>query len=746
MIIKTTQRGDAAWLSAHLTRTDANEAVTIIDGRGVVALDVHVALRQFEAQWRIANSRARDFLVHASISPAQPLSNDQWTEAWGLYEEQHGLFGQPYIEVEHAKPGDSGRPSHRHRAYLRIRPDGRAIHLGHSFQANEVVARLCELSFEHPLTQGAHNRAVVAHLEKHGYSDKAEQLRGLTERRRPRAGRSEAEAQQESRSGSRKATAAEITAAAWRFADSPLARRAALAEAGFALARGDRRNAVLAVDAAGEAWALHRLLATGERGAWTAARVRKELEDVLGDLPTVEELRGRLRKGPGPERVRSPSQETGGLAVHLVASPAERKEPVAPAPFDDADSYWPTEPDDVAPTRPSPAPIVCRLGAGATTMMPDAADDAAAPEMRDVDGDASPPAPTWSTAPSSPTTGMVPMKPPSDGRRVAESSASPPPTFVRVVTPAPRRTRQTADNGELRSGALASRRATSKMEAGKGPRTGVSPPHPTQQQSMVEVERSAAASGRSDPGSAAWAHPQDGIGPVTPSSTLAADHHMNAPRPLDKRRHDPIPPIEPALRGSVRADDRGRRFQEPNSSPLSSEETRRRDAHSLKLATRRIRDLAATAPRRTASTPVQAPAGMPPLPSDEPIMGLLASYVGALMDWWAARQRHGGDAADAPPRRRLDEAWRALLVAARAWLSGKGNGEGADQVQTLLTREIARNHQHACDTHERWLDRMYPPSAARVDLVDRTSNGTAPAGYRAASRRQAGPEQEITGA
>ncbi|CBS87314.1 hypothetical protein [Azospirillum lipoferum] len=64
MIIKTTQRGDAAWLSAHLTRTDANEAVTIIDGRGVVALDVHVALRQFEAQWRIANSyRIQKFLT-----------------------------------------------------------------------------------------------------------------------------------------------------------------------------------------------------------------------------------------------------------------------------------------------------------------------------------------------------------------------------------------------------------------------------------------------------------------------------------------------------------------------------------------------------------------------------------------------------------------------------------------------------------------------------------------------------------
>ncbi|MFX5085213.1 hypothetical protein ABTC40_21455, partial [Acinetobacter baumannii] len=83
------------------------------------------------------------------------------------------------------------------------------------------------------------------------------------------------EAQQESRSGCSKAAAAEIVAAAWHSADGPDARRAALAEAGFVLARGDRRDTVLAVDAGGESWALNRLLTNGERGAWTAARLRR---------------------------------------------------------------------------------------------------------------------------------------------------------------------------------------------------------------------------------------------------------------------------------------------------------------------------------------------------------------------------------------------------------------------------------------------------------------------------------------
>lgn len=150
MIVKTSQRDRAAWLAAHLIRADTNESVAIVGGRDVIALDVHLALRQFEAQWRLSRSRARDFLVHAAISPAQPLSETQWVEAWEIYERQHGLGGQPYVEVEHGKPGDTGRPSHRHRVYLRIRADGLAIHLSFTHRVNEVVARLCELSFEPP--------------------------------------------------------------------------------------------------------------------------------------------------------------------------------------------------------------------------------------------------------------------------------------------------------------------------------------------------------------------------------------------------------------------------------------------------------------------------------------------------------------------------------------------------------------------------------------------------------------------
>ncbi|MBK4717455.1 hypothetical protein JJL56_01090 [Azospirillum sp. YIM DDC1] len=689
MIIKTTQRGEAAWLSAHLTRTDANEAVTIIDGRGVVALDVHVALRQFEAQWRIANSRARDFLVHASISPAQPLSNDQWADAWGLYEEQHGLFGQPYIEVEHAKPGDSGRPSHRHRAYLRIRPDGRAVHLGHSFQANEVVARLCELRFGHPLTKGAHNRAVVAYLEQHGYSDDAGQLHGLTERRRPRAGRSEAEAQQESRSGSRKATAAECAAAAWQLADSPQARRAALAEAGFVLARGDRRNAVLAVDAAGEAWALHRLLAAGERGAWTAARVRKELEGVVDALPTVEELRGRLRKGPGPERVRSPSEETGGFAAHLVTSPAERKEPVAPAPVDDADSYWPTEPDNVSPRRPSLAPIVCRLGAGASVLT---ASSAAAPSVGEDVGEmvedvpqAEPVRSAVTLPPVSPA-GAAIMAPPSENRHESGHDASRTQATVRVAAPVPRQARPLAEDKAPRMAASASAGPPSSSAA-------------LQNRPAPVRDRRVSPAGRNGD--------HTGVRRRSLAPVPTQDHGSARPPASHSAQNQPIRP--PAPDRSEWGDQRRPSVPPPPSVP-SLDEGRRRKAEAAKTAARRIRDLTARGSRPP------APAGEAPSSVELVLADRLGSYVGALLDWWKARNDDTSRVEEA--QERLRRAWQDLVATARLLLRRSGGSGTTEEACGALTQALTRSRPEARTAHERWLDRAYQPAAVPAPEAD----------------------------
>ncbi|WP_431858877.1 relaxase/mobilization nuclease domain-containing protein [Azospirillum sp.] len=719
MIVKTSQRSAAAWLAAHLTRTDANESVRIIDGRGVVELDVHAALRQFEAQWRISSSRARDFLLHAAISPAQPLSDLQWAEAWEIYERQLGLSGQPYIEVEHAKPGDTGRPNHRHRAYLRIRPDGRAVHLGHSFRANEVVARFCELRFGHSVTKGAHNRSVVNYLEQNGYVEEADQLRGLTVRQRPRAGRSEAEAQQESRSGSRKAAVAEIVASAWRLADGPLARRAALQEAGYTLAWGDRRNTVLAVDGNGEAWALHRLLAASERGAWTAALVRRDLDGVLDALPSVAELRSGRHEGAAQDGARQPCGKGRGSTGLPDAPPAEREVPAAPAPpledqadaywfcpqsagapalpapdvagpggeadIEDADTYWLIGPDDASPTQapPDPAPVIGRLGADAA-MPPDLdlAGTCGDADVEYAETAAAEPAESPAASPP-PEAGAAAMTPQPDGPREPGLNVSLPPADARVGAPSTRR--------------AAADRSKPAVETPSGSAAPGSYCAPAPNGRLPPTERIMDRTGgqRRRPGQM----PADDRCPSRPSASHSPERWARLP-------------LAPAWQ--ERDGDWPQGLPHP-SSAAQQDENRRRAAHADKTAARRIQDLMARKPLNA------APADGPPTPAEQDIAGQLRTYVGALLDWWDACLGRADDRIG-DSLRRLEEAWRALVATTRLWLRRKRRSCAVEDVCDFLTPVVARDHAEARRAHDGWLARTYQPAAICVPRPERASD------------------------
>ncbi|MDR6770742.1 hypothetical protein [Azospirillum sp. BE72] len=726
MIVKTSQRSGSGWLAAHLTRTDTNEAVRIVGGRSVIALDVRCALRQFDAQWRVSPTRARDFLIHAVLSPHHPLSDGEWAEAWDLYESQHVLIGQPYIEVEHAKPGETGRPSHRHRVYLRIRQDGRAIPLNHSYCVNEVVARLCELRFGHPLTKGAHNRAVVAHLEQNGYSEEADQLRGLTTRRRPRAARSESEAQQESRSGCSKAAAAEIVVAAWRSADGPHARRAALAEAGFDLARGDRRDTVLAVDTDGESWALHRLLGTGERGAWTAARVRRDLEGVIDALPSVEELRSSRHGGTDQQGKGLRSNKADPFVGAPTVPPAELETSAAPAPTleDQAEAYWASEFDDAIPVISAPAPpmpVICRLGANAS--IPEASSafgfhGIADAEEGEVDGPLMEPARPVTTSSPLPTAAeTAAVRPAAPDVRSGTTSSADVPSGIDHVKAAPlrRRTAAKAQEETARAGNL------SQTPAQRSPIDDRRKnPAPERDGPPVAIDRSGNRAGTKPP---------------MPINMPAADHMDRLGlSSRDRRRLSP-----PTVPDRLEREDCGARQPWDRPSVSQMEEARRRAEHNSKLTIRLINDLTARTPSHTAST--AAPLAHIPSPApDDSIVTLLRSYAGVLMDWWRSRRLPGHDT-DAH-RRRLDRAWRALLVATRRWLSERGASRGSETVQAFLTREVGRNHSDASQAHEGWLDRVYQPAAAGAHVIDRTSGGATSVRhidglrFRTASQRQ----------
>lgn len=699
MIVKTSQRSGASWLAAHLTRTDSNESVRVVGGRGIVAQDVRSALRQFEAQWRLSGSRARDFLVHAALSPALPLSEAEWAEAWDLYEEQHGLSGQSYIQVEHAKPGDTGRPAHHHRVYLRIRPDGRAVHLGHSYRANEVVARLCELRFDHPVTKGAHHETVVSYLEKAGWAEEADRLRPLTKGPRPIASRSEAEAQQESRLGKSKAAIAEAVLAAWRSADGPRARRAALAEAGLALARGDRRDTVLVVSTTGEAWALHRLLSSKERGAWTAERIRRDLEGVIDDLPTLDGHRRGLQAEELPTADRKRRHRAQGHPdVIVTVVPPSAEMPIAPIPDNamEAEDYWPDEPV-LETLRPDPEPTICRLGAQAAI--------ATAHEMTDftgrtADGEVEPAVPRTMSASS------IAEVPP---RLNTDKAASLMPELAdaplgNAATPGndvkpqlwTRRNAGAFNDHELK---VASKGCSQRLSCGNT------------RQPNEKGEVRPRTDRRPAPGMAVMPSPDRPGTPLKRASVSSG--RPSATNHEARGREDGAASI--GASASVR---KGRMAQ---SRPVW-------DAEIIAKAAQSILE-------RDRDHPVLATSPVPAVPvaskdADQDFANRLRNYVDAVLEWWRSRQaKAASDLGDA--RRRLQDAWRSLVQVTQSLLKRREAPVRTRDVHRLVTIALARDHGEASEAHARWLKELSPTGVSSGPDPDRSQ--------LTASRQNRGP-------
>jgi hypothetical protein len=183
--------------------------------------------------------------------------------------------------VEHVKDGRE----HLHVAWSRI--DGEtlcAIPDSHNYRRHEIVARELEREFEHARVQGAHH-------EREGVERPA---------RRP----SHAETRQAERSGISPEDAKAQLRELWQSADNGRAFAAALDEAGWTLAQGDRRGFV-ALDPAAEVHAVNKAI-TG----LSAAQVRDRLADLdAGLLPSVDQARGQLRareKQPEPAPAAQP--------------------------------------------------------------------------------------------------------------------------------------------------------------------------------------------------------------------------------------------------------------------------------------------------------------------------------------------------------------------------------------------------------------------------------------------------------
>jgi Relaxase/Mobilisation nuclease domain len=304
MIIKGMARGRARQLAAHLLRSDQNESVQLYETRGTLASDVEGALEELEARGRAGRSKAP--LYHASVSPeaAFPLRGEQIRQAVDLLEEKLGFRGQPRIVVLHRKD----EREHVHVVWSRVSAEtGRAISTSWNYRIHEAVSRELEARFGHPAIQNSRPRP---------------------QRPSGRQPLRDHEVHQFQRSGSNAdAVASELTGL-WQESETGEQFRKRLEEAGYILARGDRRSFVV-IDRAGTVHSLTRRL----RG--TGA----ELKEKLGatDLPSVAQARStqkmaqperglarrlastfkdaakeitRARRGPLP-RKRSPKRQTG---------------------------------------------------------------------------------------------------------------------------------------------------------------------------------------------------------------------------------------------------------------------------------------------------------------------------------------------------------------------------------------------------------------------------------------------------
>lgn len=257
MIIKGRSRSGADELSAHLGRVDTNERMEVLEVRGVVAQDVKGALREMAAV--AAGTRCKSNLYHASINvrAEERIDAAQWRETITTLETRLGLTGQPRVVVMHEKHGRE----HVHIVWSRINVARMcAIPDSHNYRAHEEVSREMERVFGHAHTQGAHH-------------DRGETVR-------PDRTLSHKEQQQASRTGvDIVALKAEVTAL-WQTTDTGRALKAALAEKGYILAQGNRRDFVI-VDSGGGIHSLARRI-EGVRDA----QVRNRLHDV--DLSTLQ--------------------------------------------------------------------------------------------------------------------------------------------------------------------------------------------------------------------------------------------------------------------------------------------------------------------------------------------------------------------------------------------------------------------------------------------------------------------------
>jgi len=255
MIVKGASRSGPTQLGNYLmrlyARADKEELVELIELQSPWA-DAPNGSRERNAaklvetfrDWQTlveGTKQGRDGLYHAQISPEARYTGDitpkDWKRMADILAEELGLQDQPRAIVLH---GGKERP-HLHIVWQRTDVDRmKLVSDAQNYMAHEKASLRMEKEFKHDIVPG-----------KHAKRDRKKQPEF------PRQKMNHEEAQQAERLGMSKDERIAQLAALRRPCDNGLAFKTALEEAGYILARGDRRGLVL-VDQDGESYSLSR--------------------------------------------------------------------------------------------------------------------------------------------------------------------------------------------------------------------------------------------------------------------------------------------------------------------------------------------------------------------------------------------------------------------------------------------------------------------------------------------------------
>ncbi|TNF21954.1 MAG: relaxase [Rhodobacteraceae bacterium] len=263
MILKGSQRGNAAKLARHLMNSRDNEHVELHELRGFVS-DEQLLDALLEAQAVAKGTRCQQHLFSLSLNPPEGERVDiaSFEAAIEMAEQRLGLDGHPRAIVFHEKEGRR----HAHAVWSRINSETMTAKNLPFFKR-----RLMEVSKELYLQHGWDMPKCMV--------DQA--LRNPLNFTR-------AEWQQAKRALADPRVVKAMFKQAWQSSDNAETLKSALEEKGFFLARGDRRG-VVALDYQGEIYALAR---------WSGVKT-KDVVARLPDankLPSVQERREEIAK------------------------------------------------------------------------------------------------------------------------------------------------------------------------------------------------------------------------------------------------------------------------------------------------------------------------------------------------------------------------------------------------------------------------------------------------------------------